>query len=283
MCLLALPTASWPALCGRIRAAVKDRFRQEPRRWGWELRGHGDQPFDGGWVESPGTPQQRCLVVRSGYWQTPAIRVRPFHFYRCDCTSKAEEGGLWSAVFFDADGKEVVANVYDSLDGSADWQPQTFCIRGHAVARHVRLRLHAGDQPLWVKAAGLQEVDSATVAEWADGIAAQQSRPVLHPAGETLHAAGENDEDPAAGRQAAHRDARRQHLQRHGELPLRGAAEAGLSAGADRGRRVRARRRRLPVLQGREPGARLRAPLQARVGGHRRHQPRLRSWKPSAA
>jgi hypothetical protein len=151
---------------------LKTDFAKNPVAVGWELRGNGDQPFDGGWVLARGTPPQRCLVVRNGYWQTPAICTRPFHFYRCDCTSKAEKGGLWSAVFFDADGKEVVADVYDSIAGSADWQPRTFCIRGHAVARHVRLRFHADGQPLWVKAAAMEEVDPAAVAEWADGIAA---------------------------------------------------------------------------------------------------------------
>ena len=152
---------------------LKTDFTKNPVASGWELRGNGDEPFDGGWVEASGTPVQRCLVVRSGYWQTPAIPIEPFHFYRFDFTSKAEKGGLWSAVFFDADGKEMIADVYDSIDGSPDWQPRTFCIRAHAVARHVRLCFHAYGQPLWVKAAALEEVDSAAVAKWADGIMAQ--------------------------------------------------------------------------------------------------------------
>ena len=108
---------------------LKTDFTKNPVASGWELRGNGDEPFDGGWVEASGTPVQRCLVVRSGYWQTPAIPIEPFHFYRFDFTSKAEKGGLWSAVFFDADGKEMIADVYDSIDGSPDWQPRTFCIR----------------------------------------------------------------------------------------------------------------------------------------------------------
>lgn len=155
-----------------FESLLKADFAKNPVAAGWELRSNGDQPFDGGWVESGGTPLERCLVVRNGYWQTPTIRVQPFHFYRFDFTAKAEKGGLWLAAFFDAHGKEVVANVYDSIEGSADWQPRTFCFRGHAEARHVRFRFHADGQPLSVKAAALVEVDSAAVAEWADGIAA---------------------------------------------------------------------------------------------------------------
>ena len=161
-----------------LEPPVKTDFSKNPVAAGWELRANGDQPFDGGWIETGGTPGQRGLVVRSGYWQTPAIRVRPFHYYRFDFTAKTEKGGLWSAVFFDADGKELVADVYDRIDGAADWQPRTFCFRGHAVARHVRLRFHADGGPLGVKTAALEEVDSAAVAEWADGIAA--CNPVLY-------------------------------------------------------------------------------------------------------
>jgi hypothetical protein len=155
-----------------FESLLKTDFTKNPVAAGWELRGNGDQPFDGGWVATKDTPAERCLTVRSGYWQTPAVRVRPFHFYRVDFTAKAEKVGLWSAVFFDADGKELVADVYDSIDSSADWLPRTFCVRGHAEARHVRFRFHADGQPLWVKAAALVEVDSAAVAEWADEIAA---------------------------------------------------------------------------------------------------------------
>ena len=151
---------------------LKTDFTKNPVAAGWELRGTGDQPFDGGWIETSDTPRQHCLVVRSGCWQTPAIRVEPFHFYCFDFTSKAEKGGLWSAVFFDADGKELVADDYDTIYASAEWQPQTFCIRANATARHVRIRFYASGQPLYVKAAALKEVDSAAVAEWADGIAA---------------------------------------------------------------------------------------------------------------
>ena len=136
------------------------------------MLGFPDQPFDGGWVEASGTPHQRCLVVRSGYWQTPAITVQPFHYYRFDFTSKGEKNAFWAATFIDADGKELAADVYDSIDSSADWQPQTFCIRAHADARQVRLRFQANGKPVLVKAAALEEVDSAAVAQWADGLAA---------------------------------------------------------------------------------------------------------------
>jgi hypothetical protein len=161
-----------PHFAAGFESLLQTDFAKNPVAAGWELRANGDQPFDGGWVATRDTPSEHCLTVRSGYWQTPAVRVQPFHFYRFDFTAKAEKGGLWSAVFFDADGKELVADDYDSIYASADWQPQTICFRGHAEARQVRVRFHADGQPLWVKTAALVEVDSAAVAEWADGIAA---------------------------------------------------------------------------------------------------------------
>jgi hypothetical protein len=152
---------------------LKTDFAKSPVAAGWELQGFADQPFDGGWVEASGTPRQGCLVVRSGYWQTPPISVQPFHYYRFDFTAKADKSAYWSATFFDADGNAVVADVYDSIDASADWRPQTFCFRAHANARHVRLRFQPNGQAVWVKAAALEEVDSAAVAAWADSLAAR--------------------------------------------------------------------------------------------------------------
>lgn len=165
------------ALCGLSLSAtaaeplLKTDFARDPQAQGWQLRACGNQPFDGGWVDAQQKSRKRCLIVRQGFWQSPAVAVKPFHYYRLRFSVKAEAAAHWAAVFLDAGGQELAADVYDSVYAAKDWTQQTVCFRAHASAAQVQLRFQAAEKPLLVGDALLEEVDAPTVAAWADEVA----------------------------------------------------------------------------------------------------------------
>jgi hypothetical protein len=104
--------------------------------------------------------------------------VTPFHYYRLDATTRTASVALWAAVFFDAAGNELVADVYDSIEASPGWQATACCIRAHALAAQVRFRFRPQDQPLFIRTATVTEVSADAAATWIDAVAA--SLPPLH-------------------------------------------------------------------------------------------------------
>ena len=167
-----LAVCAWAFSAAAAEPLLQSDFARDPLAQGWELRGCGTQPFDGAWIDAGQKPRQRCLVVRQGYWQSPAVAVKPFHYYRLRFSAKSESVAYCAAVFSDGDGKELVADAYDGLCAAKDWTPQTFCFRGHPAASRVRLRFQAGEKPLSVDDVTFEEVDAHEVAAWADRIAA---------------------------------------------------------------------------------------------------------------
>jgi uncharacterized protein (UPF0335 family) len=76
-------------------------------------------------------------------------------------------------VFFDQEGKEIVADDHGSIDTSTDWRPYSLCFRGHAGARKARIRLQANAGPLSVKNLRVEKIAAEDAADWAAGLAAQ--------------------------------------------------------------------------------------------------------------
>jgi hypothetical protein len=142
---------------------------QDPVGAGWELR--GGPTFDGGWIEE-GNSAGHCLAVRRGYWQTPLLAAEPFHYYRIRFDSKTSRQAYWAAAFFDEKGQELVADVYDGIDASPNWQYSTFCFRAHALAKQLRIRFQPNGQPLFVRNILVEQVAASDVAAWADEVAA---------------------------------------------------------------------------------------------------------------
>ena len=170
ICLLWLLLAAHAAV--GADAVLKNDFAQDPLAQGWELRGLPNQPFDGAWADVEGQQGNRCLIVRRGWWQSPPVTVQPLQYYRLRFSAKVDGPGHWAAVFLDAAGKEIAADDYDNVYPAADWQTQTFCLRAHPLAVHVRLRFQAFEKPLAIDDVSLEAVDAETVAAWADEVVA---------------------------------------------------------------------------------------------------------------
>jgi len=153
-------------------------FASNPVGAGWELKALPNQKADGGWVETEGHPQRHCLRVQTGYWQSPAMAVSPFQYYRLSFRSRTASRGYWCAVFFNAEGKELAADVYDSVYESVNWQAHTFCVRAHAEAKEMRLRFQPIETPLFLAEAGVEASEQNSAAAWAGEVAA--GCPALH-------------------------------------------------------------------------------------------------------
>ena len=155
-----------------LEPPLKTDFAQNPVAVGWELRASGDQPFDGGWIETGGTPGQRCLVVAAATGRRR--RSASGRFITTASTSPPRRK------------KAASGRPYSSMPTARNWSP-TFTTASTARWTGSRRRFVFGDMPRpgtsasaftptagrLGKAAALEEVDSAAVAEWADGIAAR--------------------------------------------------------------------------------------------------------------
>ena len=165
VCCVTLASCRGPA-----QGLLDDDFRRDPLGTGWVRGAPAPQTFDGAWADAG--DGGRCLVVRQGFWQSPAVPVEPLAYYRVRFRSKTPDKGYWSVVFFDAAGGEVVADAYDTVFPSDDWQEGGACVRAHALAARVVVRFHPIEQPLAVRDVRVEAVSPEAVAAWADGLAA---------------------------------------------------------------------------------------------------------------
>jgi len=162
---MASVAAAWAAAAPA--AVLKADFARDPARAGWAGGAPPTQRFDGEWA---GTDEAggRYLLVRRGYWQSPAISVTPFEYYRLRFRAKAKTDGYWVAVFFDAEGAESAADCYDSLPGSSDWRRHERCFRANAGSVTARLRFVARRSPVAVDNVRVERIGRAAAAKWAD-------------------------------------------------------------------------------------------------------------------
>lgn len=170
-----LVSASWAAGGGKD-VLLSANFEQDPQAAGWRTGADRGTEFDGAWAQAdPGgeagpASDGRYLLARKGWWQTPALPVTPFEFYRLRFRALAQVDGYWTAEFFDAAGKQLDADCYDSLPSSRGWQVQERCFRANADAAIVRVRFIALRKPVRVDDVSIERIDRPAVAAWADGV-----------------------------------------------------------------------------------------------------------------
>lgn len=163
-----LVSVSWAAE-GRDVLLTSD-FEKDPQAAGWRTGADRGTEFDGAWAQAEAGSTGRHLVARKGWWQTPALPVAPFEYYRLRFRALAQGDGFWTAEFFDAAGKQLDADCYDSLASSGDWQVQERCFRANADAATVRVRFIALRKPVRVDDVSIEPIARPAVAAWADGV-----------------------------------------------------------------------------------------------------------------
>jgi hypothetical protein len=156
---------------------LRSDFRRSPDAEGWQ----GSPPpdaFAGEPVRLAGDPDEHGVRITKGILTSPAFPVEPFAYYRVRLLGKGIDGGHWAVSFLDADGKEIVADVYDAIDPAPAWRARELCFRGHADARTARILLRrsytsATAAPLEVKNLRVETITAPEAAAWAAGLAAQ--------------------------------------------------------------------------------------------------------------
>jgi hypothetical protein len=147
-------------------------FERDPVESGWALRAPPGGSAAGAWAKGAAASGGRFISVRHGHWESPAVAVRPFGYYRLSFQARTSADGYWFAVFEDAEGKELQADCCDSVFAAPGWEPQQFFLRAHALAARVKLRFQALSGELAVDDVRLQAAEPAAAAAWADALAA---------------------------------------------------------------------------------------------------------------
>jgi len=151
---------------------LKTDLETSPLADGWKLEAYGGGVFDGAWEKSKSASGEHYMVIRDGYWESPPVAVRPFCYYHVQFATKIEGGGHWSVQFFDPAGEPIVADVYDSVFPSAEWQTQEGCVRSHADAATMVVRFHGGEHPLAIDDVEIRRINWLEAAAWCDRVAA---------------------------------------------------------------------------------------------------------------
>jgi hypothetical protein len=153
-------------------ALLQANFERDPLKDGWRQGANSGGKFEGEWAAGQGAAGTGGLVVRQGYWESPAVPVRPLDYYRVRFQAKNAAGAYAFAVFVDADGAELAADVCDGVDAAADWQRREFHFRAHASAARAKLRFQPCEGTLAVDDVSLAPADAAGAAAWVKALAA---------------------------------------------------------------------------------------------------------------
>ena len=175
--LTAVLLAAW-STPGRAESAplLESDFRGQAAAAGWQGSPAPDA-YAGESVTLAGDPDEHGVRILKGILSSPRIPVAPFGYYRLRALARGPEGGHCAVSFLDADGKEIIADDYDSIDASPTWRPYELCFRGHAAARHARIHLRrdynrTDSAPLEVKNLRVEEITGTEAAAWAAELAA---------------------------------------------------------------------------------------------------------------
>jgi hypothetical protein len=151
---------------------LQDDFTRNPLEAGWTVPtprlGDGPAPV---WAVAPGRPDERCLLIPDGYWESPVFPVAPFEYYCLQFSAKAEGDGYWAVFCFTADGEALAADEYATVEQSADWVDHTVIFQGRATARYARVRFQSVDRrTLCIDSVRVSAATRAEAVAWADAV-----------------------------------------------------------------------------------------------------------------
>ena len=154
---------------GRV---LSTEFRKTLAEEGWQV---ADESTRAKQIHVPDDPAQYGVQIRNGAIVGPKCTVVPLRYYRLRFRAKTPRRAHWAATFLTRDGREIVADVYDAIDASPDWQSHTYKVREHPDAAAVRIRVQPDytqidAAPLSVRNLRVDEVPATEVAQWADEV-----------------------------------------------------------------------------------------------------------------
>ncbi|MCF7837836.1 MAG: SGNH/GDSL hydrolase family protein [Candidatus Marinimicrobia bacterium] len=139
-------------------------FATAPEQAGWVLKPAGAAPG-----ELVYRPSEGYYESKGGTWTSPKIPCmdNPFQYYTLVFESQAAAGGYYAIFYQDADGQEIVSDVYGSVEPSAAWRANEVCFRGREGAVTFTLNF-ISHQPVAIRNLAVVPVDGVAVAAWAD-------------------------------------------------------------------------------------------------------------------
>ena len=125
---------------------------------------------------------QRYLEAREGYLESPLFAVQPLDYYMVVFRSRTPERALWSAIFYDENGRELAGDHCSGIDLSKTWKTHEFCFKAKSGARFACLRFQPiGPSTLQIDMVSIRKVSRRAVVKWADKIYAEMPRLTFRP------------------------------------------------------------------------------------------------------
>ncbi|MCX5661237.1 MAG: SGNH/GDSL hydrolase family protein [Planctomycetota bacterium] len=153
-------------------------FSHPPGRDLWRLATDGHAPVGGWLLEAPGAVKNvgsgGAIEVSGGWWESPAIPVKAFNYYRVGLRARSPGQTHWGAIFFTEMGEQIIADNYHSFDASEAFADSTFIIRAPQEAAHVILRFRSPDEhPLVVNHVTVDHASSGEALAFSDALFAK--------------------------------------------------------------------------------------------------------------
>lgn len=137
-------------------------------------------PVAGPAITAPHSGAARLSYVPEGWTvsrhfrDTPQFAVAPLTYYRVSLRSMLSPDELGGVIFFDADGKEIAADNYLSLDSGTQWAENEFYFRAHPAAASALVRfLIPAAAKLKATAVRIEVAREQDVARWQQKIIAE--------------------------------------------------------------------------------------------------------------
>lgn len=154
---------------------LHSEFDREPGRDLWRLATE-TQPPEGEWLplEPDGSAHRGAVTVSEGWWESPAVRVEPFHYYRVALRAKTAVPAVWGAIYFDTRGLQLIADNYHGIDPSEAYADVGAIVRAPQRAAFMVLRLrHAPEQSLAISSVDIRPAGAAEAARFSDQVLAR--------------------------------------------------------------------------------------------------------------
>lgn len=179
--MIALLASQQFAAVGQIPLA--DEFETDPLLSGWTRSGPGAE-----WTMSEAASAAHSLAAQTDSWSSPMLDTEPLQWYRLSFKSKAPGTvtnigsigyAFWSAVFYDANGVQLMDDQYASVLQSSDWVANEARIRakhrpgpsGTLLPVRMKISFHPiGAQSLFIDDVVLESTSIEEVASWADNL-----------------------------------------------------------------------------------------------------------------
>jgi len=164
--LLLVPLGCQPVL-------LRTGFETDPAAAGWQgdRSSPGDRrEFEGRWADTGARSGRHCMEIRRGLWQSPPIPAGALQYVRVRFAVKADKGAFRVMRFFDAAGREIVADDHDSVNPSPGWTVREFCTHVREGTAVLRVAFVSNGSPVFIDDVTVTAADAAEVLRFADRV-----------------------------------------------------------------------------------------------------------------